>query len=78
MAAQTTTIRVTRETHDRLARQARRDGVSLAELMKEISIQREEEAACRSERQAAVVDAENPEVAAEEHLWGAVATDGLD
>ena len=62
----TATIRVPRETRDRLAARARERGVSLSSLLTEF--------ARRAER----ADADNRDVAAEEAVWEAVLGDGLD
>lgn len=78
MAAQTATIRVTRETRDLLARQARERGVSLSAMLTELAQETEREAAFRSEREAARADARNPEAIAELREWEETLGDGLD
>ncbi len=78
MASPTATIRVPRETRDRLAEQARRRGVSLAALLSEMAREREVEAMFESERQAVLADANNPEALAEMRLWQATLEDGID
>jgi hypothetical protein len=78
MAMETATIRVPRRTRDILAGQARERGVSLAALLSEMAREQEMEAIWRSERQATRVDAEDPSVTAEEHVWETALADGLD
>ncbi len=78
MASQTATIRVTRETRDVLAEQARACGMSLAALLADIADQRRREAAWRSEREANRIDAESPDARAEVREWEATLGDGVD
>ncbi|MBA3286696.1 MAG: antitoxin [Acidimicrobiia bacterium] len=78
MAAQTSTIRVTRSTRDLLAEQARERGVSVAALLAEIADERRRAAVWRSEREANRIDAQNPEAQAEVCEWEATLEDGLD
>ncbi|HEX6455726.1 MAG TPA: hypothetical protein VF009_04315 [Solirubrobacterales bacterium] len=81
MASPTATIRIPKETRDRLALLAQERGVSLSVLLTEwaqgTSTEAELEEAYRSEREAAKVDAENPEVLAEDWLWEATLGDGI-
>jgi hypothetical protein len=78
MATDTATIRVTRDTRDLLAEQARVRGMSLAALLAEIAREQEIEEAFESERQAVLADAENPAAQEEMRLWEATLEDGLD
>lgn len=78
MATETATIRVTRQTRDLLAEQARERGVSLAAMLAELALDAEQEAVFRSEREAARADADEPRVDAEEREWEATLGDGLD
>lgn len=81
MASPTATIRIPRETRDRLALLADERGVSLSTMLTEWAQRKftkaEREAAIRSEREARRLDAENPEVQAEERLWEATLEDGI-
>jgi len=81
MASPTATIRIPKETHDRLAVLAKERGISLSALItawtQRASTEAEREAAFRSEREAAKADAENPEVQAEDRLWEATLGDGI-
>jgi hypothetical protein len=81
MASPTATIRIPKETRDRLAVLADERGVSLSVLLTEWAQRRltraEREAAYRSEREAAKADAENPEALAEDRLWEATLGDGF-
>jgi hypothetical protein len=74
----TATIRVPRETRDRLAARAHERGVSLSALLTEFARRAERADALRSEREATAVDAGNRDVAAEEREWEAVLGDGAD
>jgi hypothetical protein len=76
--AATATIRVPRETRDLLAARARQRGVSLSSLLTEFARRVERAEALRSEREASIVDAGNPDVAAEEREWEAVLGDGIE
>jgi predicted DNA-binding ribbon-helix-helix protein len=78
MAAVTATIRVTRDTRDRLAAQARERGISLAALLAEVAEDREAELALRSEREASLRDAASGASDDEDRLWQSAALDGLD
>jgi len=78
MAAETATIRVTRETRDLLAREARARGISLSAMLTEFARQAERDAVFRVEREAERVDARNPAVRAEERAWEAALGDGID
>jgi hypothetical protein len=78
MAADTTTIRVTRATRDLLAEQARERGVSLAAMLGEIAEDRRREAVWHSEREASRIDAQNPDAETEILEWEATLEDGLD
>jgi hypothetical protein len=78
MAVDTATIRVSRGTRDRLARQASERGLSLAALLAEIAREHELDAIWSSERAAAHVDRERPEASAEDRDWESTLADGLD
>ncbi|CAN5515870.1 hypothetical protein BH24ACT24_BH24ACT24_07380 [soil metagenome] len=77
MASQTATIRVTRETRDVLAEQARERGMSLAALLAVIADERRREAVWRSEREANRIDAQSLDVQAEVREWEATLEDGV-
>ncbi len=78
MGVDTATIRVTRDTRDLLAAEARQRGISLAALLAEIAREREIEAAFESERQATIADAQNPAALEEMRLWESTLEDGID
>jgi hypothetical protein len=78
MAAQTATIRVTRQTRDLLAEQARERGVSVSSMVSDLAQDAVRGAALRSEREASRADASSPDVAAEERAWEAALGDGVD
>lgn len=76
--AATATIRVPRETRDRLAARAGERGVSLSALLSEFARRVERGDALRSEREATRRDLGNAAVAAEERDWEALLNDGFD
>lgn len=78
MSTATATIRVPRETRDRLAARARERGVSLSSLLTEFARRAERAEALRSEREATRAEANDPEVLAEIGLWEATLGDGID
>jgi hypothetical protein len=78
MAVDTATIRVARDTRDRLAEQARERGISLAALLAEIARERELEAIFKSERRARLAEAGDPAVEEEMRLWESTLEDGID
>ncbi len=78
MASRTSTIRVSRETHDMLARQAHERGVSMAALLHEIADERRREAIWRSERDANRIDAQDADAQAEMNDWESTLDDDLD
>jgi hypothetical protein len=78
MATDTATIRVTRDTRDLLAQQARVRGMSLAALLAEIAREQEIEEAFASERQARLAESGDPAVEEEMRLWETTLEDGLD
>ena len=78
MPAETATIRVPRETRDRLAARARARGISLSALLTELAERAERADAYRSEREATEADMKNPEALAEYRLWEETLEDGID
>lgn len=74
----TATIRVPRETRDRLAARAREHGISLAALLTEFARRADRASALRSEREATRADMGDPEARAEYDLWEATVGDGVD
>jgi len=78
MATDTATIRVTRDTRDLLAEQARARGMSLAALLAEIAQEQELEEAFESERQAVLAEADDPAAQEEWRLWECTLEDGID
>jgi hypothetical protein len=78
MAAATATIRVTRDTRDLLAEQARVRGISLAALLAEMAHEREIGAIFESERQACRAEAGDSAAGEEMRLWEATLEDGID
>lgn len=78
MPSDTATIRVPRQTRDRLAARARDRGVSLSALLTELAERAERDDAYRSEREATRTDMESPEALAEYRLWEGTLEDGID
>ena len=78
MSTKTTTIRVSIPTRDRLAAQARQRGMSIADLLKELSDQAERQAAFAAERTATLADAEISAALDEDRDWEATTGDGID
>lgn len=78
MAARTSTIRVSRATHDALAAQARERGVSLSALLAGIATEHRREAMWRSEREASNRDIQDSDVRAEVRDWDRAVGDGID
>jgi hypothetical protein len=78
MSAETATIRVTRDTRDRLAEQARARGISLSHLLAEIARERELDAIFDSERQATRADARSATALEEQSTWEGTLEDGID
>lgn len=77
MTTETTTIRVTKTTRDRLSHEARERGVSVSELLTRLARDIERERMFASEREATRLDALNPDAVAEYELWDAAASDGI-
>jgi uncharacterized protein (DUF1778 family) len=78
MAAETATIRVTRETRDLLANQASERGVSLSTMLADFAHDVAREAIFRAERDATRVDAGTGAVKVEDREWEATLGDGID
>jgi hypothetical protein len=77
MAADTATIRVTRETRDLLASQARERGMSLSAMLEELAHDAAREAMFHSEREASRADSSNREARDEEKDWESALSDGI-
>lgn len=78
MAAETATIRVTRETRDLLARQAGERGVSLSAMLADLAHDVAREEIFRAERDATRADASVAAVKVEDREWEATLGDGVD
>ncbi len=76
MSTATATIRVPRETRDRLAARARERGISLSSLLTEFARRAARAEDFRSEREATRADSSSRDVTAEEREWEAVLGDG--
>lgn len=77
MSTPTTTIRVSVQTRDRLAAQARERGVSIATLLTELASRAEHEAIFRAERDATRAEAALQAVRDENRDWDTTVGDGL-
>jgi hypothetical protein len=78
MSTQTTTIRVSIRTRDRLAAQAQERGISIAAFLTELASRAEREAIFRAERDATRAEATVDAVRDEDRDWDDTAGDGLD
>lgn len=78
MATETATIRVSRETRDLFAEQARERGVSLSAMLSDLAHDVAREAIFRAERDATRADARVAAVKAEDREWEATLGDGVD
>ena len=78
MFTETTTVRVSLRTRDRLAAQARERGVSISALLEELVAGADREAIFRAERGATRAEAGKRAVRKEEGDWADVAADGID
>lgn len=78
MATPTATIRVTRETRDILAREAKERGVSLSALLAHLARDVDRDAVFRSEREATRADVSNRDAVEEMREWEATLGDGID
>jgi hypothetical protein len=77
MAVETATIRVTRETRDLLASQARERGISLSAMLEELAHEAAREAMFQSEREASRADSSNRDARVEENDWESALSDGI-
>ncbi len=77
IATETATIRVSRETRDLLAAQARERGVSLSSMLAELVREADREAIFQAEREASRRDAREQSVRTEEREWEATLGDGI-
>jgi hypothetical protein len=74
----TATIRVSRDTRDLLAEQARERGVSLSAMLTDLARQAQRESIFRAEREATRRDAAATDVQDEDRDWEATLADGTD
>ena len=77
IATETATIRVSRETRDLLAAQARERGVPLSSMLAEWVREADREAIFQAEREASRRDAREQSVRTEEREWEATLGDGI-
>lgn len=77
MTSETATIRVSRDTRDLLAEQARERGVSLASMLADLAHQTQRESIFRAEREATQRDAAT-DTTTEDRDWQETLADGLD
>ena len=78
MSTESTTVRVSIRTRDRLAAQARERGVSISALLEELAAGADREAIFRAERDATRAEAGNHAGREEEGDWADAAADGID
>ena len=77
MSTESTTVRVSLRTRDRLAAQARERGVSISALLEELAAGADREAIFRAERQATCAEAGTQSVREEAWDWADAAADGI-
>jgi hypothetical protein len=78
MSTDSTTVRVSLRTRDRLAAQARERGVSISALLEELAAGADREAVFRAEREATRAEAITRAVREEDGDWAGAAADGID
>lgn len=78
MPSDTATIRVPRQTRDRLAVRAKERGISLSALLTDLAERAERDDAYRSEREATRAEMNDPVALAEYRLWEGTLEDGID
>lgn len=78
MTTQSTTVRVSVHTRDRLAAQARERGISVSALIAELAAQADREAMFRAERDVTRAEAAAEAVLEEEKDWAQATDDGVD
>jgi len=77
MATETATIRVTRETRDLLAQQAKERGISVSAMLSDLAHDATRETIFRAEREASRADAGATAVEAEDRDWETALGDGI-
>ena len=78
MSTESTTVRVSLLTRDRLAAQARERGVSISALLEELAAGADREAIFRAEREVTRAEAGDRTVREEEADWVDAAADDID
>lgn len=78
MSTESTTVRVSLRTRDRLAAQARERGVSISALLEELAAGADRDAIFRAEREATRAEAGARAVREEDGDWSDAAADGID
>ncbi|MDR3654396.1 MAG: antitoxin [Mycobacterium sp.] len=77
MSTNSTTIRVSTQTRDRLSAQARERGVSVSALLDELATQAEKDAIFRAEREATRMEAASRAALGEKEDWDITIADGV-
>jgi predicted DsbA family dithiol-disulfide isomerase len=78
MSTSSTTIRVSVETRDLLAKQAERRGLSLSALVNRLAQKEVRDSIFQSERDASRIDEGRPQVVEEMKAWEATTGDGIE
>jgi hypothetical protein len=78
MSTESTTVRVSLRTRDRLVAQARERGVSISALLEELAAGADREAIFRAEREATRAEAGNRTLREAEGAWADTAADDID
>ena len=77
MTTDSTTVRVSLRTRDRLAAQARERGVSISALLEELVAGADREAIFRAERDATRAEVANQAIREDDGVWADAAADGI-
>ncbi len=78
MSTSTTTVRVSVQTRDRLAAQARERGVSISALLAELAGRADREAMFSAEREATLAESAARATSDEDRDWADTTADGID
>ena len=78
MSTSTTTVRVSVQTRDRLAAQARERGMSISALLADLADRADREAMFSAEREATRMESVGRAIRDEDRDWALVTDDGVD
>lgn len=78
MSTSSTTVRVSTQTRDRLAAQARARGISISALLADLAAKADREAIFSAEREATRAEAADRAIRDEEHDWADAVADDIE